>query len=98
MNTVVVERTYEAPIERVWEALTTPAQMKQWYFDVSGFKPEPGFKFEFTGGDENVKYRHFCEVIEVDKPNKLSYTWQYENIDGVSLVSIELFSETQNTT
>jgi uncharacterized protein YndB with AHSA1/START domain len=98
MNTVVVERTYEAPIERVWEALTNKEQMKQWYFDVSDFKPEPGFKFEFTGGDENVQYRHLCEVIEVDKPNKLSYTWQYENIEGVSLVTIELFAEAENRT
>lgn len=98
MNTVVVERTYEAPIDRVWEALTTKEQMKQWYFDVSDFKAEPGFRFEFTGGDEVTQYRHFCEVIEVDKPNKLSYTWQYENIEGVSLVTIELFAEGENRT
>jgi uncharacterized protein YndB with AHSA1/START domain len=98
MNTVAVERTYDAPIERVWEALTNKSQMRQWYFDVSDFKPEPGFKFEFTGGDENVKYRHLCEVIEAEKPNKLSYTWQYENIEGVSLVLIELLSEPENKT
>jgi uncharacterized protein YndB with AHSA1/START domain len=98
MNTVVVERTYEAPIERVWDALTNKNQMRKWYFNVSDFKPEPGFKFEFTGGDENVQYRHLCEVIEADKPNKLSYTWQYENIEGVSLVSIELFAERENST
>ena len=98
MNTVVIERTYEAPILRVWDALTDKAQMKQWYFDVSDFKPEPGFKFEFSGGDENVKYRHLCEVIEADKPNKLSYTWQYENVAGVSLVTIELFAEAENRT
>lgn len=98
MNTVIVERTYEAPIGRVWQALTDKTQMKQWYFDVSDFKPEPGFKFEFTGGDETVRYRHLCEVIEADKPNKLSYTWQYENIEGVSLVTIELFAEADERT
>jgi uncharacterized protein YndB with AHSA1/START domain len=98
MNTVVVERTYVASIERVWDALTNKNQMRKWYFNVSDFKPEPGFKFEFTGGDENVQYRHLCEVIEADKPNKLSYTWQYENIEGVSLVSIELFAERENST
>lgn len=98
MNTVIVERTYEAPILRVWEALTNKNQMKQWYFDVSDFKAETGFQFEFTGGDENVQYRHLCEVVEVDKPNKLSYTWRYENIEGVSLVTIELFAEDENRT
>jgi uncharacterized protein YndB with AHSA1/START domain len=98
MNTVSVERTYEAPIERVWDALTKKDQMKQWYFDVSDFRPEPGFQFEFTGGDQNVSYRHLCEVVEATRPNKLSYTWRYENIEGVSLVTIELFPETENRT
>lgn len=98
MNTVTIERTYDAPIERVWEALTNKSQMKQWYFDVSDFRPEIGFQFEFIGGDEKVKYRHFCEVVEVQKPTKLAYTWQYENIEGVSLVNIDLFAEAENRT
>jgi uncharacterized protein YndB with AHSA1/START domain len=97
-NIVTVQRTYDAPIERVWDALTNKDQMKQWYFDVSDFKPEPGFKFEFTGGDESVSYRHFCEVVEADKPNRLSYTWRYENIEGTSLVTIDLKSENENRT
>lgn len=98
MNTVIVERTYDAPIDRVWEAFTNKSQLKQWYFDVSDFRPELGFKFEFTGGDAQVQYRHFCEIVEVNKPTKLAYTWQYEGIDGVSLVNIDLFPETENRT
>jgi len=40
---VVVERTYNAPIEKVWEATTNKDQMRQWYFEVSDFKAEVGF-------------------------------------------------------
>jgi len=45
----VIERTFRVPVSRVWEALTDKDQMKQWYFDVSGFRPEVGFAFSFAG-------------------------------------------------
>jgi uncharacterized protein YndB with AHSA1/START domain len=41
----VIERTYNAPIAKVWKALTDKNDMKQWYFDLSEFKPEVGFEF-----------------------------------------------------
>ena len=28
-----MERVYNAPVERVWSAITDKDQMKQWYFD-----------------------------------------------------------------
>src|SRR5690606_28086515 len=46
---VVVEKTYDAPVRRVWEALTNKEQMKQWYFDVDDFRAEEGFSFRFAG-------------------------------------------------
>ncbi|HEY1009998.1 MAG TPA: SRPBCC domain-containing protein, partial [Daejeonella sp.] len=47
---LIVERTYHAPIERVWKAITNKDQMKEWYFDLSEFRAEKGFKFSFVGG------------------------------------------------
>src|SRR5688500_10239909 len=85
MKPLVFERTYEAPVERVWEALTNKAQMREWYFDVSDFKPEPGFRFYFTGESEGIHFKHECEVVEAVKPEKLSYTWRYEGYPGQSL-------------
>jgi uncharacterized protein YndB with AHSA1/START domain len=40
-----IERTYSASVKKVWEAITDKAKMKQWYFDLSEFKPEVGFEF-----------------------------------------------------
>lgn len=95
---VVIERTYEAPIENVWEAITNKDQMKHWYFDVSDFKPEVGFEFQFYGGSEEKSYLHKCTVVEAEPITKLSYTWSYDGYDGRSLVTFELFSEDKNKT
>jgi uncharacterized protein YndB with AHSA1/START domain len=95
---LVVERTYNAPIQKVWKAITDREQMKEWYFELEEFKAEKGFKFQFTGGDENVQYLHECEVLFVDAPNKLSYSWRYPEYNGYSVVTWELFEEGEQKT
>ncbi len=37
---LVFERTLNAPVNAVWEAITDKDKMKQWYFDLAAFKPE----------------------------------------------------------
>lgn len=95
---LIVERIYNAKIERVWKAITDKDQMKEWYFDIKDFKPEKGFKFQFTGGDENVQFLHACEVLVVDPPNKISYSWAYPAFEGYSVVTFELFKEGEKKT
>ncbi len=87
---LVVERTYEVPVDTVWDAITNNSKMKKWYFDIPEFKPEVGFEFEFSAGSEKKMYKHLCKVTEVDPPNKLSYSWKYEDYPGTSVVSFEL--------
>lgn len=95
---IVIERTYDAPIEKVWEALTNKDQMKQWYFDVSDFKPEVGFEFQFSAESEGKIFIHKCKVVEVAPITKIAYSWRYEGYAGNSLVIFELFSESGNKT
>lgn len=95
---VVIERIYEATIEKVWEALTNKDQMKQWYFDVSDFKAEVGFEFQFSAENEGKIYLHKCKVLEAKPITKIAYTWSYEGYEGQSLVTFELFSEDENKT
>lgn len=89
----VIERTYNAPVEKVWRAITDKDQMKQWYFDLTDFKPEAGFEFQFEGGSEAKKYLHLCKITEVIPEKKLAYSWQYDGYEGVSFVTFELFAE-----
>ncbi len=95
---LVIERTYEAPIERVWEAITNKDQMKHWYFEIHDFKPEVGYEFEFTGQKEGKIYLHKCKVVEVNPTAKIAYTWRYEGCVGQSLVTFELFRVDKNKT
>src|SRR6266516_7354153 len=90
---VVIERTFNAPIARVWKALTDTDEMRRWYFDLKEFKPKVGFEFEFTVEHEGVKYCHLCKIAEVVPQKKLAYTWRYQGHDGDSLVTFELFHE-----
>lgn len=93
----VIERTYNAPVARVWKAISDKEQMKLWYFDIPAFKPVVGTEFEFSGGPDDRTYRHLCVVKEVVKEKKLSYSWRYDGYDGDSLVTFELFPEGDQT-
>jgi len=94
---VALERTLNAPVARVWKALTDVDQMRQWYFDLKEFKPQVGFEFEFVVQHEGNSYHHLCKVTEVIPQKKIAYTWRYKGEPGNSLVTIELFPESNMT-
>lgn len=94
---VVLERTYNASTETIWQALTDKDRMKDWYFDLPEFRPEEGFEFEFMAGSEEKQWLHRCRVKEVIPRKKISYTWSYPGYAGESLVSFELFPEKNKT-
>jgi uncharacterized protein YndB with AHSA1/START domain len=93
----IIERTYNAPAEKVWKAITDRDQMKQWYFDIAAFKPEVGFEFTFSGGKDGRAYVHLCKVAEVIPYKKLKHSWAYKGYEGISFVTWELFEEGDNT-
>jgi len=96
-ETVIIERTLNASVARVWKALTEANEMRIWYFDLKEFKPEVGFEFEFAVEHEGRSYHHLCKVTEVIPEKKIAYTWRYKDEPGDSLVTFELFSEGENT-
>jgi uncharacterized protein YndB with AHSA1/START domain len=89
-DAVVIERTFNAPVERVWKALTDVDEMRQWYFDLKEFRPEIGFEFEFVVEHGGMTYHHLCRITEVIPQKKLAYTWRYKGHEGDSLVTLEL--------
>ena len=93
----VIERIYQASVDRVWRAITDKDQMKQWYFDIAEFRPEVGFEFQFEGQNEGRVYLHLCKVTEVIKGKKLQYSWRYKGYEGLSYVTFELFPEGDRT-
>lgn len=95
-----IEKTFNAPIALVWKAITNKEDMKKWYFALAEFKPEKGFKFQFvgTGKDGTKQFIHLCEITEVIKEKKLSYSWCYQGYEGYSEVTFELFEKGNKTT
>jgi uncharacterized protein YndB with AHSA1/START domain len=96
-DAIVIERTFNAPVARVWKALTDVDQMRSWYFDLKEFKPEVGFEFAFVVEHEGNRYDHRCRVTEVVPEKKIAYTWRYEGQEGDSLVTFELFADGDKT-
>ena len=96
-GSVIVERTLNVPIARVWKALTDVDQMREWYFDLKEFKPEVGFEFGFVVEHEGNTYDHRCRITEVIPQKKIAYTWRYKGEPGNSLVTFELFPEGNKT-
>ncbi|MCF8449055.1 MAG: SRPBCC domain-containing protein [Taibaiella sp.] len=95
----VIERTFDAPLDMVWAAITDRERMKEWYFEMDAFVPEVGCEFRFSGcGHNGEKYLHLCQVLEVSQGSMISYSWRYDNHPGNSVVKFELFKEEGNRT
>jgi uncharacterized protein YndB with AHSA1/START domain len=93
----VIERTFPVPVSRVWKALTDPGEMKQWYFDIPRFRAEVGFAFQFSAGSAEKQYLHLCQVTAVIPDRQLAYSWRYQDHQGLSVVTFELFPRDGHT-
>ena len=69
------EMWYPDPPETVWVALTDPRAIAEWLMPNT-FQPIVGHKFRFMT-DPMPFCEGFteCEVLEVDPPRRLSYSW-----------------------
>ena len=94
---LITESTYNAPVDVVWQAITDREQMKQWYFDIESFKPEVGFEFTFKGENEGRVYIHLCKITELIPGRRLKHSWRYQDYEGISFVTFELFPEGNKT-
>ena len=93
----VIEKIFDAPIDRVWNAITAKDEMKHWYFELQEFEPRVGFEFQFTGGPADRQYLHLCVITAVVPGRKITYSWRYDGYDGISYVTFELFPEAGKT-
>lgn len=95
----VIEKVYNTSAVNVWQALTNCREMRQWYFDIPGFRAEPGFEFQFVSEpDEERPYRHLCRIMEVVNDTRLSYSWQYNRYEAITYVTFDLYEEEDGRT
>ena len=83
-RTVVVEKEFRHAPAKVWRALTEGALIAQWLME-NDFKPVVGHRFQLrtqpVGGWSGVID---CEVLEVEAPQRLAYTWNTMGVDTVA--------------
>jgi uncharacterized protein YndB with AHSA1/START domain len=74
-KSIVVERLMAQPQEKIWRALTQSALIAEWLMK-NDFQPVAGHRFQFRAtpvpGWSGVTH---CEVLEVDAPRRLVYSW-----------------------
>jgi len=61
--TVEFVRTYPHPIERVWRAVTDPAEVGIWFIPPTVWEPKPGGRYQFEEG--------FAGVVQAVEPLRL---------------------------
>jgi uncharacterized protein YndB with AHSA1/START domain len=72
---LVVERVFPQPPEKLWRALTEGPLLTQWMMS-NDFKPVVGHKFQFrTEPKPTWNGIVDCEVLLVDPIRRLSYNW-----------------------
>jgi uncharacterized protein YndB with AHSA1/START domain len=74
-RTLVVERVFPHPPEKLWRALTESPLLAQWMMG-NDFEPVPGRKFQFrTDPKPNWNGIVDGEVLVVEPLKQLSYNW-----------------------
>jgi uncharacterized protein YndB with AHSA1/START domain len=92
----ITEQVYDAPIAKVWQALTNEDEMRAWYFpQLKRFEPVVGFEFEFTS--DGSEYQKEWRVTQVADGRLLAHSWVYKGYPGTSEVTFELFKEAGKT-
>jgi uncharacterized protein YndB with AHSA1/START domain len=83
--------TYAYPPDRVWAALTSSDALAAWFMP-NDFKPVAGHCFTFRarpfralGFDGVVR----CEVLELDPPRRMVWSWAGGNIDTTVTFTLE---------
>jgi uncharacterized protein YndB with AHSA1/START domain len=87
------ERSLAHSIERVWRAVTEPAELERWFPAAADWTPAPGETFEAGGATG--------EVTEVDAPRRLAWTFDGDrysfelaaNEGGCLLVFVHVFDD-----
>jgi uncharacterized protein YndB with AHSA1/START domain len=80
--TIRLRRTLDAPIDDVWDALTSPERVGRWFLPISGdYRVGGRYQFEGNAGGE---------ILACDRPNLLRATWVMGPEDGPSELEIRL--------
>jgi uncharacterized protein YndB with AHSA1/START domain len=98
MEPIEKDVVLEADADRVWRALTNKDELSNWMMMPTNFNPKVGAKFYFQANpNEEWTSKVTGKVKELDKNEKLSFTWNSDQLSKETLVTFTL-SEKENKT
>jgi uncharacterized protein YndB with AHSA1/START domain len=78
-RSVRLQRTYDAPVEDVWDALTSPERITRWFLPISGdYRVGGRFQLEGNAGGE---------ILTCERPHRFRVTWAYGEMASAADVS-----------
>jgi len=90
-RSVVIEREFPHPPDRLWRALTQPHLIEEWLMK-NDFAPTVGHRFNLRGEWGGVLD---CEVKAIETGRTLSYSWDFRHEDpAYNLTSVVTFTLT----
>lgn len=90
-RSVIVEREFAVPPEKLWRALTRPHLIEEWLMK-NDFQPTVGHSFNLRGDWGGVLD---CEVLTVEPNRSLAYSWNFRHDDpAFNLTSVVTFTLT----
>ena len=91
MKPIVVEQTFAVDRERLWQAITDPDEMRQWYFEsIPDFRAVVGFETLFDVDTGGRVFGHRWTVTDVEEGGRLVYEWRYDGYPGLGRTEWEL--------
>lgn len=72
------ERTYAHPVERVWSAVSDPAELARWFPSSVRFEPRVGGTVTFS--DDPYAEDATGVVLALDPPRRFSFTWMTDEL------------------
>lgn len=87
-HSVVIERVFPHPPEKLWRALTDKTLVAQWLLK-NDLEPEIGREFQFRS-EPVAKWDGIidCKVLAVDPLKELSYSWRALGLDSVVVFTL----------
>jgi uncharacterized protein YndB with AHSA1/START domain len=97
-RTLRIERTYEAPIEAVFEAWTSEEVLRRWWHAGPDWEtPEAEIDLRVGGTvrvvmrdpNKDAEYAGSGSYTEIDPPNRLAFTWIWDGHTKRTLIEID---------
>jgi uncharacterized protein YndB with AHSA1/START domain len=105
-RTVRIERTFQAPAERVFDAWTSEEVMRRWWQAERGWETSAAEVDLRVGGDVRVvmrdpakdaEYGGGGKYTEIEPPTRLAFTWLWDGETHRTLIEID-FEERDGAT